>query len=281
MATTEAKLRDLGSLRGEVLLFGGPYSNLQASRALLHRAETLAIPPERRICTGDVIAYGADPAETLALWRGQAQIVAGNCERQIAAGAENCGCGFAPGSACEISARAWFAQARAAIPPAVRRALGALPEVIAFRHGGRRYAVIHGGLSAVARYLWPVSPEADFAQEIELLQARLGPLDAVIAGHCGIAFERRIGAVRWINAGVIGMPPNDGSRQGEYAVLGRDGLRFARLDYDAPAARRAMIAAGLTQGYHDALISGWWPSEDILPPEMRRQLRHQPSRASG
>ncbi len=271
MAARQAKLRDLGALQGDVLLFGGPYSNLQASQALLAVARALGIGPDRRICTGDVIAYCANPAETLALWQDNARITAGNCERQIAAGAEDCGCGFAPGSSCEVSSRAWFPHARAAISPAARQALAALPDVILFEHGARRYAVIHGGVSDVARYLWPVSPQAAFQREIDLLQARVGALDGVIAGHCGIAFERRIGAVHWINAGVIGMPPNDGTRQGEYAILGRDGLRFARLDYDARAARAAMIRAGLTQGYEEALLSGWWPSEDILPPEMRRQ----------
>ncbi len=281
MADIKAKLRDLGELRGDVLLFGGPYSNLQASHALLAEARALGIGPERRICTGDVIAYCANPAETLALWRQNAQITAGNCERQIAAGADDCGCGFAPGSVCEVSSRAWFPHARAAISPQARRALDALPDVTLFVHRDRRYAVIHGGFSDVARYLWPVSPAQAFQQEIDLLQALAGPLDGVIAGHCGIAFERRIGAVHWINAGVIGMPPNDGTRQGEYAVLGRDGLRFARLDYDADGARAAMIRAGLTQGYEQALITGWWPSEDILPPEMRRQGRAQLSRASG
>ncbi|MGC8476959.1 MAG: radical SAM protein, partial [Acetobacteraceae bacterium] len=52
-----------------VLIFGGCYSNLQATRALLAAAERWRIPPERMICTGDVIAYGADPAATLALIR--------------------------------------------------------------------------------------------------------------------------------------------------------------------------------------------------------------------
>ncbi len=32
----------------------------------------------------------------------------------------------------------------------------------------------------------------------------------------------------------------------------------------------AMERAGLTQGYHSALRSGYWPSEDVLPPELRR-----------
>jgi len=36
-------------------------------------------------------------------------------------------------------------------------------------------------------------------------------------------------------------------------------------------AAEAMIAAGLTQGYETALLTGYWPSEDILPLELRKE----------
>ncbi len=254
------RVRDLGELRGDVLLFGGPYSNLQASSALLAVAAKLGIPPERRICTGDVVAYCADPVATLALWHGrgrgheQAQIVAGNCEKQLAAGAGDCGCGFEADSACDLLSRGWYPFADAAIDAGGRAFMGGLPDVIAFGHSGRRYGVIHGGLRDVARFLWPCSPRVAFEDEIAALRALLGRVDGVIAGHSGIAFQRRIGAVDWINAGVIGMPGNDGRASTAYAVLGADGVRFARLDYDAKAARAAMRAAGLVQGYEEALV---------------------------
>ena len=34
---------------------------------------------------------------------------------------------------------------------------------------------------------------------------------------------------------------------------------------------RAMRSAGLTQGYDTALQTGNWPSEDVLPKELRRE----------
>ncbi|MGC9271648.1 MAG: radical SAM protein, partial [Acidiphilium sp.] len=46
---------------GPVLIFGGNYSNLQASIALLDAARAHGIAPDHIICTGDIIAYGADP----------------------------------------------------------------------------------------------------------------------------------------------------------------------------------------------------------------------------
>ena len=79
------QIKDLGALSGPVLIFGGPYSNLQATQAVLAWADAHAVPPERMICTGDVVAYCAEPAETVALIRAAGcAVLAGNCERQLA-----------------------------------------------------------------------------------------------------------------------------------------------------------------------------------------------------
>ncbi len=268
---------DLGALQGEVLLFGGPYSNLQASRALLERADSMAIAAPNRICTGDMIAYCANPAETLAALLGQVQTVAGNCEQQIAAGASDCGCGFEPGSACDVLSGGWYPFAAEKIGARQRQILAGLPDVLAFAAFGRRYAVIHGGVSDISRFLWPCSDDAEFVREIAAVGQLVGPVDGIIAGHCGLAFQRTIGGVHWINPGAIGLPPNDGCCDTRYAILRPSGVTFERLVYDAGAARAAMEAEGLVQGYERALTDGWWPSEDILPASLRRQ----PSRASG
>src|ERR1700730_8770519 len=45
---------------GPLMVFGGPYSNLEATRAVLDEATRLSISADRIICTGDVVAYGAD-----------------------------------------------------------------------------------------------------------------------------------------------------------------------------------------------------------------------------
>ena len=95
-----------------VLVFGGPYSNLEATKAVLAQAEKLSISSDRVICTGDVVAYGADPIGTVALVRDAGiHVVQGNCDESLAAGAADCRCGFPAGSACERLSSAWFAYA--------------------------------------------------------------------------------------------------------------------------------------------------------------------------
>ena len=85
-----AKIAQIGTLTGDVLLFGGPYSNLHATQALF--AGTVHMPRKNRICTGDMVAYCADPVATSKLVLDQtARIIAGNCEVQLVARADDCG----------------------------------------------------------------------------------------------------------------------------------------------------------------------------------------------
>lgn len=265
-----AVVRDLGRLEGDVLLFGGPYSNLQATQALFAAAGH--IPMSNRICTGDVVAYCADALATWDLVQaGCAAIVAGNCEKQLAEGAEDCGCGFEEGSLCDLASRGWYPYAAAQMAGREAR-LAACPDVVVFTHEGRRYAAIHGGISDISRFIWPTCPQAVLQFEINALQGIVGDVDGVICGHCGIAFERVVNGCQWINAGVIGMPPHDGRPETRYAVLGADGARFHTLGYDAAAASSRMQEQGLTQGYEEALLTGIWPSQDVLPVGLRQRV---------
>ena len=101
---------DLGRLDGPVLLFGGNYSNLQATDALIVEAAHRGIPPARVICTGDVVAYCAEPEETTQAIRDWGcHVIAGNCEEQLAAVAADCACGFEPGTECDTLAKGWYA----------------------------------------------------------------------------------------------------------------------------------------------------------------------------
>ncbi len=262
------RITDLGTLDGPVLLFGGVYGNLQALTAVMATARALNATP---VCTGDVLAYCADGEACATLMRHRnIACIAGNCEQNLAGGADDCGCGFVSGSACDRLSAAWFAHAQATVSAASLGWMRQLPTRITFCHNGRRYGVLHGGADDIAGFVWPGSGE--IGAQIRLAKSQIDPLDYVVAGHCGLAFRQ----YDWVNAGAIGMPPNDGNSATRYAVLDRGALRFARLDYDVEAAQNAMRAAGLVQGYDGALASGFWPSEDVLPPRLRRFRQRGP-----
>lgn len=260
------KHADFGHMDGPVVLFGGPYSNVQAMDAMVE-----AIDGRDAICTGDVVGYCANPNETTMRLRAEdVHCIAGNCEQQLGEGRDDCGCGFDEGTACDLLSRGWWPYLLKTADANVVTWLNKLPEIGTFTHQTRRYAVIHGGATAINRFLWPSSDAADFATEIAAIEAAIGQVDGVVAGHSGIAYHRRIGRHQWINAGAIGLPPHDGRPETRYAVL-RDGeVVIERLNYDGEAAAQAMEAAGLTQGYHQTLRTGVWPSEEVLPPELCR-----------
>ena len=211
---------DLGVCDGPVLLFGGPYSNRQALDALIGVACAQGIAADQMICTGDIVAYCGSPVETVARIRALGcAVVAGNCEIQLGQGAMDCGCGFDEGSACDLLSVGWYGFASRMLSQDDRDWMAGLPDVLSFQHQGARYAVIHGGITDVARFIWPSSAPAVFAEEWAALRDTIGPVDHIIAGHCGIPFQKNTTDGRWINAGVIGMPPHDGRQQTRYAVL--------------------------------------------------------------
>jgi len=264
------KHRDLGTLEGDVLLFGGPYSNLQALDALFAAAQARGIGAGRMVCTGDVVAYcGAARATVAAVRASGCAVVAGNCEVQLAANAADCGCGFEEGTTCDRLSVAWYAHARTQLDAGARAWMADLPDVVTFHHNHLRYGVIHGGVRDVAQFIWETDDDSVFAAEWEALEHHVGALDAIVAGHSGLPFVRQTSRGAWINAGVIGMPAHDGAQHTHFAVLQQGGARVMTLDYDVAGAVADMTAAGLPPDYGRALRSGYWPSEDVLPAALR------------
>lgn len=263
-------MANIGKLSGDILLFGGIYSNLPALEAVLDVAKTKNIPAERCIFTGDVVAYGADAracAERLRDFGCPA--ILGNCEQQLLDDQSDCGCGFEEGTACDIASKTWFEHAKTQIPDP-DAFWGNWSTHLTFEYGGRKFGVVHGGVNEIAKFIWPSDSSKVFDTEFNNYSALHEEVDVIISGHSGLAFERVINSKRWINAGVIGMPPHDGRPETRYAILSDDGVRFHRLAYDSSRATRSMKDAGLTQGYEISIENGIWPSEDVLPTELRR-----------
>jgi uncharacterized radical SAM superfamily Fe-S cluster-containing enzyme len=250
---------------GPVLIFGGPYSNLEATTAVFDAAKRLSIGPKQVICTGDVVAYGADAVATATLVRNfGCHVVMGNCEESLASGMSDCGCGFPDDSACQRLSSAWFNHADRTVGTDLRSWMAKLPRRIDVHLGNARLAVVHAGAVSINRFIFASTPAAIKAAEIDA-----AGVDGIIGGHCGIPFTQVVDGRLWHNAGAVGMPANDGSSRVWYSVLEvrRDAIFIEHhaLEYDYRLAARKMRAAGLPEGYAAALETGIWPSCDVLP----------------
>ena len=238
---------DLGTLEGSLLFFGGPCSNLQATQAIRAEAARLDIPAENIICTGDVVAYCAQPNETIAQLRDWGvAVVMGNCEQAIGTSTENCGCGFAEGSTCDLLSDSWYNYSNGRVESGHRAWMRSLPGRIDFQFAGKRFAVVHGSVSRINQFIFSSTASQTKCREIELANT-----DGVIGGHCGLPFTQKLDDKLWHNPGVIGMPANDGTPRGWYSHWRRGQTNICistlPITYDTGVAKTAMIEAGLSE----------------------------------
>ncbi len=246
-----------------VLLFGGPYSNLEAMMALLSEAKRRGISGDRMVCTGDLVAYGADPQAVVDLARAAGVLtLMGNCEEALATGAEDCGCGFDEDSDCAALSTVWYAYSSAHVDRESRAWMAGLPRRLEVSIGGCHFSLTHGGFHHISRFIF-ASDRAAIAEEMTFAGG------SVVAGHCGLPFTVVDRQWVWHNPGVIGMPANDGTPRVWYSVLqpvpGGVEIELAALHYNYGTAAAKMRSAGLPEGYARCLETGYWPSEDVLP----------------
>lgn len=265
MSTTKKDVLDLGQMDGPVLVFGGPYSNLHATTALKAEAEVLGIPTNRIICTGDVVAYAAAPDTTTQLMMDWGvQTVMGNCEESFGWQDEDCGCGFDEGTECDILSRKWYAYADSRLSPDHRAWMRSCARQINFKLADRRFAVIHGSVDSINEFVFEASDDGTKISGLDALN-----VDAIIGGHSGVPFTQVIDDRLWHNAGVIGMPANDGTPRVWYSVLHpEDGdiwVEHRALKYDHVGAANDMRRLGLPSGYADCIEMGLWPNLDVMP----------------
>ena len=258
-----------------MIVFGGPYSNLQATQAMQQICRQAGIPPEHVICTGDVVAYCGNPEETTSLVREWGcHVVMGNCEESVGFELTDCGCGFDEGSVCATLSRDWYSHAAQQVSAQNRAWMRSLPRELEIEIDGYRCLVVHGSTSSLNEFIFNSSDVSEKARQIKDNQA-----DVVIGGHSGIPFGQVIGNGAWLNAGVIGMPANEGLASTWYMRIDRNthgiSVRWERLEYDYLAAQENMQIAGLGPEYRESLASGVWPSDSILP-DQEKSLTGKP-----
>ncbi|TNE55803.1 MAG: metallophosphoesterase [Bacteroidetes bacterium] len=253
-----------------LFVFGGCYSNLQATKRVLEIAHDLGFDSQRIICTGDVVGYCGQPEETVSLIRESGiRCISGNVEIQLANDAPDCGCNFEDGSRCDVLSRSWFPFAQSCLSPESISWMKQLPEHRIFEHDNRQIAVFHGAFDETSRFIFRSTPKEEKEQQFQMTDSEI-----ILCGHSGIPFVQRIGNKLWVNAGVIGMPANDGTTRCWFAIVNPEKLsaELHSFDYDFETARQEMLKHPLPPSYAQTLQEGIWDNCEILPStETKRQ----------
>jgi predicted phosphodiesterase len=255
-------MKPLGEIKGKIIVFGGVYSNFQALESLKAYAEHAKIPPHNIFCTGDVAGYCAQPEECVQLVKSWGiNCIAGNVELQLASGEDDCGCDFDEGSRCDVFSRQWYPYAQSKLSTDSIQWMKSLPEHLTFNHHGKKVVMVHGSYSGISDFIFKSTPWEEKLKHFEATRA-----DIILAGHCGLPFKDEQGGFQWLNAGVIGMPANDGETAVWFMEMNEDQtVAHHQLKYDHTTANQLMIENNLPEAYAKTLVSGIWDNCEILP----------------
>lgn len=261
------EIKDIGKIEGKWLVFGGPYSNLQALEGIWEVANDKGIPPEKIICTGDVVGYCAQPEEAVQFvkkWGIHA--IAGNVEKQVREGKEDCGCNFREASRCDRFSRNWYPFAQQQVSEDSVEWMKDLPGFLSFSMGRKKGLVVHGAFSGISKYIFPSTPWKEKKKEF-LASGR----SIIIGGHSGIPFLEGKNGLYWLNAGVTGMPANDGTCRAWYLVVDADSreapVSLEHFYFKNEKAARLIEQRSLPVEYAKTLKTGLWDNCEILPEE--------------
>ena len=196
------------------------HGNLPALEAVLAEVDAA----DTIVAGGDVVG-GAFPAETVERLRRlgpRVRWLRGNAERELVEMPPPREAGPPPGE---------LERLRAALTDEQVEFLYALPERVELDVEGLGHVLFcHATPQNDLDIVTPLTPEERLRRIVEGVRA-----DAVVAGHTHIQDDRRVGGVRWVNAGSVGMPYED--EPGAYwALLGPE-VELRRTEYDASALR--------------------------------------------
>lgn len=249
----------------KLLIFGGSYSNFQALEELKRIADEKGFSQDQIICTGDVVAYCAQPEECVNLIKDWGiRAIAGNVEIQLRNGDDDCGCNFNEGSRCDLFSRQWYPYAKGHLSDSSIDWMHTLPDAAIMDWNGVQIGIVHGTHEETAGYVFG---STSWTEKQRLIDA-LG-VDIMIGGHCGLPFHHANKGQLWFNAGVIGMPANDGTDRVWFATaemkVGEISFTHHCFEYDAVESSARMREEKLPQEYAKTLMNGIWDSNEILP----------------
>ena len=220
--------------------FSDIHGNKHALDAVL--ADIARRAPDRVVCLGDLVGYGAFPNEVIERLRAEGiPTIMGNYDDGVGFNKDECGCAYTDPADIERGDRSlrWTQRVVTAENKAWLRSL---PRELRFEMEGRRLLCVHGSPRRINEYLYEDRPERSLLRLFEGTEA-----DVILCGHTHLPYHRQVGAVHLINTGTTGRPRYGDTRVCYAVVEVGDEIRaeFPRIGYDFEAAARGIEAADL------------------------------------
>jgi len=237
-------------------IFSDVHGNLQALQSVLGRIDELRV--DRRICLGDIVGYGGDPAACIdTIRRAGALCLAGNHDCAVL--------GTTDLDTFNSQAQAAALWTRTVIGEEGRAFLSELPRVVSEDDN----LFVHASPHEPDRWHYVFTQEqadqafGSFEETVCLIGHTHRPLAAArgAAGTCRLSVPGEIridpGTRYVINAGSVGQP-RDGNPDACFLLMdrGKGTARIERVPYDIEGAQRAIRNAGLPAYLSERLRCG-------------------------
>lgn len=254
-------------------VLGCAYGNRRALRACL--ADAGGVPA---LSCGDMVGFcGRSDLACDLLREAFLGAIAGNHEREAAAGSALCGCGHRDAEDERLSCLAAAAQLDG-LTAEDQQMLALLPGQLLVRGRGGSVLLAHGSPERINEFLHERTLDRDRARR--WLDAAGGSV--LVVSHSGLPWVVELGDGRLaVNCGSAGRPDHDGDPAVHYArisLLPRPEAEIRRVVYDHAATAAELIAAGIDQRFVSVLLTGVWSSGlGSLPPQERDRPSRGPS----
>jgi hypothetical protein len=257
-----------------VALLGGIYSNYLALEEALRLARGRGV--DEVFALGDFGAFGPHPDRTVEVLRREGvRAIQGNYEESLAAGADDCHCGYTDPRDNHY-AQVSYDYTRDRTAAAHKAWMGTLPGQLRFTLGGRRVLLCHGSPRRINEFLWRSTTPEPFVRK--LLAEH--DADLIACTHTGLHWHRLLEPGRGVvNVGALGRPANDGRTEVWFTVLeagpsGAVSVEAVPVAYDHQRLAREMREESLPEEFVETVLTGWWTTcLEILPAKERAQGR--------
>ncbi len=203
------------------------HGNLPALEAVL--ADPRCGEADAIVCGGDLVVgpYPAECLDLLEAHRERVRFLMGNCDREAVETPDG----------GELGDAARWSNERLGPDRASRVARWPLTVELDVPAVGR-VLFCHATPTSDLPILTRITPDEDAARELGGVAA-----DLVVCGHTHVQYDRRVGQMRLVNAGSVGMP-YEGSPDARWALLEEGTVELVATAYDAEAALERLERAG-------------------------------------